>query len=60
MNPAGNEARKASTNPNLKSHAVRTTLSSPAVAGALRNRGALHNPSSRAGITASRGDGGMA
>ena len=52
MNPAGNEARKASTNPNLKSHAVRTTLSSPAVAGALRNRGALHNPGSRAGITA--------
>jgi hypothetical protein len=51
-NPAGNEARKASVNPNLKSHAVRTTLNSPAVAGALRNRGALRNPGNRAGITA--------
>jgi hypothetical protein len=51
-NPAGNEARKANVNPNLKSHAVRATLNSPAVAGALRNRGALRNPGSRAGITA--------
>ncbi len=39
-------------NPNLKSHAVRNTLNSPAVAGALRNRNELRNPNSRAHITA--------
>jgi hypothetical protein len=52
VNSTGNAARKANENASLKSHAVRTTLNSPAVAGALRNRAALHNPGSRAGITA--------
>jgi hypothetical protein len=36
----------------VKSNAVRETLSSGAVAGALRNRTALRNPHTRAGITA--------
>jgi hypothetical protein len=51
LNSTGNSARNA--NPNLKSHAVRSTLNSPAVAGALRNRGALRNAGNRARITAS-------
>ena len=46
-----NAARNA--NPNLKSHAVRSTLNSASVAGALHNRGALRNAGNRARITAS-------
>ena len=40
-------------NPNLKSNAVRNTLNSRSVAGALRNTSALRDPSSRTHITAS-------
>ncbi len=46
----GSTARNA--NPNLKSHAVRSTLNSASVAGALRNRGGLRNAGNRARITA--------
>jgi hypothetical protein len=53
LNSTGNATRNANLNPNLKSHAVRNTLNSRSVAGALRNRGALRNPNSRAHITAS-------
>jgi hypothetical protein len=49
----GNATHNARDNPNLKSNAVRSTLNSPAVSGALRNRSALRNPGSRAHITAS-------
>ena len=45
--------RGANVNPNLKSNAVRKTLASPSVAGALRNSSALRNPNSRSNITAS-------
>jgi hypothetical protein len=51
LNSTGNSARNA--NPNLRSHAVRSTLNSPSVAGALRNRSALRNGGNRARITAS-------
>ena len=44
---------KQSRNANLRSNAVRHALNSRAVAGALRNRGALHNPGIRAMIAAS-------
>jgi hypothetical protein len=53
LNSTGNATRNANVNPNLKSHAVRSTLNSPAVAGALRSRSALRDPRSRAHITAS-------
>jgi hypothetical protein len=52
-NSTGNPTRDAHLNPNLRSSAVRSTLNSPAVAGALRNRSALRNPNSRSHITAS-------
>jgi hypothetical protein len=48
---AGNATRNA--NVNAKSHAVRNTLNSRAVAGALRNRSALRDAGNRARITAS-------
>jgi hypothetical protein len=51
LNSTGNTARNA--NPNLKSHAVRSTLNSASVAGALRNRSGLRNAGNRARITAS-------
>ncbi len=55
LNATGNATRNANriANPNLRSHAVRNTLNSPSVAGALRNRSALRNSSNRARITAS-------
>jgi hypothetical protein len=53
LNSTGNATRNANLNPHLKSNAVRNTLNSAAVSGALRNRSALRNPSSRAHITAS-------
>jgi hypothetical protein len=40
-------------NASLRSNAVRNALNSRSVAGALRNRGALHNPGTRAMIAAS-------
>jgi hypothetical protein len=51
----GNTNRTAgqNRNANLRSGAVRSTLNSRAVAGAMRNRGALRNPGVRAGIVAS-------
>jgi LTXXQ motif family protein len=52
-NSTGNPTRNEHLNPNLRSSAVRNTLNSPAVAGALRNRGALRDPNSRSHITAS-------
>jgi hypothetical protein len=51
LNTNGNPGR--SRNANLRSGAVRGALNSRAVAGALRNRGALRNPGVRAGIVAS-------
>ena len=51
--PNGNAIRSANLNPHLKSNAIRNTLRSASVAGALRNRSALRNSSSRALITAS-------
>ncbi len=42
----------ARPNANIKTRAVRNTLNSPSVAGALRDRSALRNPHSRANITA--------
>ena len=53
LNSTGNEGRGANPNANLKSHAVRNTLNSALVAGALHNRSALRNPGTRAHITAS-------
>ena len=53
FNTTGNETRKTSPNPNIKPHAVRNTLNSASVAGALRNTNALRNPPTRAHITAS-------
>ena len=53
LNPTRNATRNANVNPNLRSHAVRNTLNSAAVAGALHNRDALRHPNNRAHITAS-------
>jgi hypothetical protein len=53
VNSTGNATGKANLNANIKSHAVRNTLNSASVAGALRNRNALRNPGTRAHITAS-------
>jgi hypothetical protein len=53
LNSTGNEGRRANLNANLRSHAVRNTLNSASVAGALRNGNALRNPGTRAHITAS-------
>jgi LTXXQ motif family protein len=50
FNSTENATRKA--NPTVRSNAVRRTLNSPAVAGALRNTSALRDPSGRARITA--------
>jgi hypothetical protein len=48
-----NSALGQNRNASLRSNAVRNALNSRSVAGALRNRGALHNPGTRAGIVAS-------
>ena len=48
-----NPTHSSRINPSLKSNAVRSTLNSPAVSGALRNTSALRNAGSRAHITAS-------
>ena len=55
LNATGNATRNANriANPNLRSHAVRNTLNSPSVAGALRNRSALRNSTNRGRIAAS-------
>ncbi len=55
LNATGNATRNANrtVNPNLRSHAVRTTLKGSSVAGALRRTSALRNSSNRARITAS-------
>jgi len=50
FNSTGNATGKA--NQTVRSNAVRRTLNSPAVAGALRNTSALRDPSGRARITA--------
>jgi hypothetical protein len=52
LNSTGSATRNANVNPNLKSHAVRSTLNSPSVAGALHNRSALRDPRNRSRITA--------
>jgi hypothetical protein len=48
-----NATSNAKLNANVKSNAVRNTLKSRSVAGALSNKSALSNPVTRAGITAS-------
>ena len=53
LKSTGNATRNANVNPNLRSHAVRNTLNSAAVAGVLHNRDALRHPNNRAHITAS-------
>ncbi len=50
FNSTGSATRNA--NPNLKSNAVRSTLNSRSVAGALRNTSALRDPRNRTHITA--------
>ncbi|MGA2964473.1 MAG: hypothetical protein ABSD96_22655, partial [Candidatus Korobacteraceae bacterium] len=52
VNSNGNETRRANANPNVKSRAVRNTLNSRSIAGALRNTSALRNSRTRAHITA--------
>jgi hypothetical protein len=49
---SGNRTFGPSRNANLRSRAVHSALNSRAVAGALHNRGALHNPGTRARIAA--------
>jgi hypothetical protein len=49
----GNPALGQNRSANLRSSAVRHALSSAAIAGALHNTGALHNPGTRARIEAS-------
>ena len=55
LKATGNATRNANrtVNPNLRSHAVRTTLRGSSVAGALRRTSALRDPRSRFHITAS-------
>jgi hypothetical protein len=48
----GNRTNGGSRSANLRSRAVRSALTSHAVAGALQNRGALRNPGTRARIAA--------
>ncbi len=50
---SGEAARKANINPNIKANAVRNTLNSPSVAGALRDTRAFRSSTGRARITAS-------
>jgi hypothetical protein len=50
FNSTGNVTGKA--NQTVRSNAVRSTLNSPAISGALRNTSALRDPSGRAHITA--------
>jgi hypothetical protein len=52
-------ARTTNLNANVRSTAVRNTLRSHTVAGALSNRSALRNASTRAGITASAATAGL-
>jgi hypothetical protein len=51
-NPAGTARFNVKLDHTVKSNAVRETLNSGSVAGALRNRTALRNPGNRARITA--------
>jgi LTXXQ motif family protein len=53
LNNNGNATPGQSRSASRRSAAVRSALNSRAVAGALRNRSALHNPGIRAGIVAS-------
>jgi hypothetical protein len=59
-NPAGTARFNVKLDSTVKSNAVRETLNSHLVAGALRSPTALRNPGNRARITSKRGDGGMA
>lgn len=47
-----NAVRNAKLNANVKSNTVRKALNSHSIAGALKNKNALHNQHTRAGITA--------
>jgi hypothetical protein len=48
-----NAVHNAKLNANVKSNSVRKALNSNSIAGALKNKNALHNQHTRAGITAS-------
>jgi hypothetical protein len=52
LNSTGNATRNANVNPNLKSQAVRNTLNSRSIAGALSNRSELRHSGTRADISA--------
>ena len=53
LNTGQNPTFRQNRNATLRANAVRSTLNSRSVAGALRNRSALHNPGARALIVAS-------
>ena len=59
LNATRNATSSATLNATARTNAVRNTLNSSSVAGALRNTSALRNPVTRAGITANAATAGM-